>query len=383
MEDALKLAAEEWRNTFDSISDAISIHDRDFRILRANKAFADIFHMRLDQIIGRHCYKLHKGNKPISGCPHKQTLATGRPAAAEFYESDLGKYFLESTSSILDEKGEIVGTIHIIRDITEQKRQNERLMMTDRLASIGELASGTAHELNNPLTSIIGFSQLLMEREVPDDIREDLKVINSEAQRAADVTKNLLTFARKHAPVKQLGQINNIVEDVLKLRAYEHKVNNIAVVRKLHPDLPEMMVDYFQMQQVFMNIIINAEYFMTATHKKGTLTIITRRQNSSVVVSFADDGPGIPPENLKRIFDPFFTTKEVGKGTGLGLSICHGIVIEHGGQIYAKSQLGKGATIHVELPIDGEQNISKGAVKQANPDQKSIPIVNEKEHEHA
>jgi PAS domain S-box-containing protein len=351
-EEAIKRAAEEWRETFDSITDAISIHDRDFRILRANKAFADIFHKKPSQIIGKHCYELHEVNKPHSGCPHKQTLATKKPAAAEFYESNLGKYLHETTSPIFDEKGKVVGTVHITRDVTEQKQQNERLMMADRLASIGELAAGTAHELNNPLTSVIGFSQLLMEKDIPDDIREDIELIYNEAQRAANVTRNLLTFGRKHAPVKQPNQINNIIEDVLKLRAYEHNVNSIEAKRRLAPDLPEIMVDYFQMQQVFLNIIINAEYFMTEAHKRGTLTITTKKQNGSVRISIADDGPGISRENLSRIFDPFFTTKEAGKGTGLGLSICHGIVAEHGGQIYARSQPSKGATIVIELPIN-------------------------------
>jgi PAS domain S-box-containing protein len=357
MSEGLELAAKEWRNTFDSISDAVSIQDRDFRIQRANKGFADLFGKSFGEIIGTHCYELHNRNEPRSGCPQQCMLTSGNPATLEFYDQHLGKYLVESTSPILNERGETVGAVRITRDITEQKRQNERLIMTDRLASIGELASGTAHELNNPLTSIIGFSQLIMEREIPDDIREDLKLINTEAQRAANVTKNLLTFARKHAPVKQLSEINNIIEDVLKLRAYEHKVNNITVVKQLHPNLPQMMVDYFQMQQVFMNIIINAEYFMTAAHKRGTMSITTKKQNGTVRISIADDGPGIPPENLRRIFDPFFTTKEVGRGTGLGLSICHGIVTEHGGQIYVKSQLGKGATIHVELPINGVQTV--------------------------
>ncbi|MFW6118352.1 MAG: PAS domain S-box protein [Chloroflexota bacterium] len=351
MEESLKQAAEEWRKTFDSINDGVSIHDRDFRIQRANRAFADIFDMKPSQIIGRYCYELHKGQNPRSGCPHEQSLATGKPAAAEFYESHLGKHLHESTSPIFDEKGDVVATVHVTRDITEQKQQNERLMMTDRLASIGELASGAAHELNNPLTSIIGFSQLLMEKEVPEDIREDLKLINNEAQRAAAVTNNLLAFARKRAPTKQLNQINNIIEDVLQLRAHEHKVNHIDVDRHLAPNLPEIKVDYFQMQQVFMNIIINAEYFMIKAHNGGTLTITTKKQNSNVRISIADDGPGIPPENLGRVFDPFFTTKEAGKGTGLGLSICHGIVTEHGGQIHATSQLGKGTTIIIDIPI--------------------------------
>jgi len=356
-EEALRIAAEEWRETFDFITDAISIHDRDYKILRANKAFADIFHMKPKQLIGKHCYDLHKGDKPISGCPHRQTLATGKPAMAEFYESNIGRYLLESTSPIFDKEGEVIGSVHITRDVTERKQQSERLMMADRLASVGELAAGTAHELNNPLTSVIGFSQLLLEKDVPDDIREDLQLIHSEAQRAAKVTKSLLTFARKQAPVKQLNQINNIIEDVLKLRAYEHKANGIEVKKQLAPDLPEIMVDYFQMQQVFLNIIINAEYFMTEEHKRGTLTITTKKQNDNVRISFADDGPGIPPENLSRIFDPFFTTKGAGRGTGLGLSICHGIVSEHGGQIYVRSQGDKGTTIFVELPVKSHDNI--------------------------
>ena len=249
-------------------------------------------------------------------------------------------------------------------DVTERKQMEEQLMMSERLASVGELASGIAHELNNPLTSVIGFSQLLMERNIADDIREDLGLVYSEAQRAAGVVRNLLTFARKHSPVKQLSQINDVIEDVLRLRAYEQRVNNIGVNRRFASGLPEVMVDYFQMQQVFLNIIINAEYFMTQAHNRGTLTITTERFDNIIRISFADDGPGIFKEDLSRIFDPFFTTKEVGKGTGLGLSICHGIVAGHGGSIYARSRLGKGATFVVELPINGscpKQEVRHGA----------------------
>jgi len=248
--------------------------------------------------------------------------------------------------------GKSAGLVSCV-DITEHKQQCGQQMMIDRLASIGEIAAGTAHELNNPLTSIIGFSQLIMEKDIPDDIREDLELIYNEAQRTADVVKNLLMFARKHESTKQLIQINDIIENALRLRAHEQKVDNIEVKRQLAPALPEIMVDQFQMQQVFLNIIINAEYFMMGAHNRGTLTITSKRRNHAVVVTVADDGSGIPPENLDRIFDPFFTTKQTSKGTGLGLSICHGIVTEHGGQIYAKSQLGKGATFFIELPING------------------------------
>jgi len=259
--------------------------------------------------------------------------------------------WISVTGARIIHEGRLAGLISFM-DITEQQRQRERLMMTDRLASLGELAAGAAHELNNPLTSIIGFSQLLIEKEMPEDIREEVKLIYSEAQRAASVTKNLLTFARKRTPVKQPNQINAIIENVLQLRAHAQETDRIEVRRHLAGNLPEVMVDYFQMQQVLLNIIINAEYFMTKGRNRGTLEVCTKQQNGSVLISIADDGPGIPPENLARIFDPFFTTKEPGKGTGLGLSICHGIVTEHGGQIYVRSQLGKGTTVFVELPIN-------------------------------
>jgi two-component system, NtrC family, sensor kinase len=264
--------------------------------------------------------------------------------------------WISATGARIMHVGKLAGLISF-RDITEERQQRERLMMTERLASIGELAAGAAHELNNPLTSIIGFSELLMEKDTPDYIRRDLALIRSEAQRAANVMSNLLTFARKHRPTKQPTQINDLIEDVLRLRAYAYKSHSIEVDRNLAPDLPEIMVDPFQMQQVFLNITINAEYFMSEAHNRGNLIVTTEQRDSIVKLSFTDDGPGVPAENLSRMFDPFFTTKKAGKGTGLGLSICHGIVAEHGGQLYARSELGKGTTIFVELPINGNNHI--------------------------
>ncbi|HEY82463.1 MAG TPA: PAS domain S-box protein [Dehalococcoidia bacterium] len=243
-------------------------------------------------------------------------------------------------------------TVVYIRDITERKKMQEQLILTDRLASLGELVSGIAHELNNPLTSIIGFAELMLSRDVPQDMREDIMVIHREAKRTAKVVRSLLTFARRHETESHLVNINKEIQTVLELRAYEQKVNRIRVNTRFAPDLPEVMADSFQLQQVFLNIIINAEYFMIEAHGGGTLTITTERVGDIIRASFADDGPGIPKENLGRLFDPFFTTKEVGKGTGLGLSICHGIIAEHGGRLYAESEPGKGATFTVELPAN-------------------------------
>jgi signal transduction histidine kinase len=247
--------------------------------------------------------------------------------------------------------GRPVEILAIARDITKRKQMEEQLIIADRLVSIGELAAGIAHELNNPLTSVIGFSQLLLDRNIADDCKKDVEIIYNEAQRAAQVVKGLLTFARRHPPVKELVNINNIINKVLALRAYEHKVSNIEVNIQSTPDLPEIMADHFQLQQVFFNVVINAEHFMIEAHGRGILTITMEKVGGTVKISFTDDGPGIAREDLSHVFDPFFTTKEVGKGTGLGLSICHGIITEHNGRIYAESEPGKGATFVVGLPI--------------------------------
>jgi signal transduction histidine kinase len=241
----------------------------------------------------------------------------------------------------------------VLGDVTEERVKQERLHLTDRLASIGEMAAGIAHELNNPLTGVIGLSQLLLDEEMSDRAKEDLKLIYSEAQRAAAVIKKLLTFARQHPTERKAVQINAVVEDVLSLRAYEQKVNNIRVTTRFDDHLPEIVADPFQMQQVFLNIVLNAEQAMIEAHKEGTLTVTTERVDGNIKVSFSDDGPGISPENMRKLFSPFFTTKAVGKGTGLGLSICYGIVTNHGGRIYAQGELGKGVTFVVELPVGG------------------------------
>ena len=252
---------------------------------------------------------------------------------------------------VRNDSGEIVFFDGIIEDVTDRKNMEEQLLIADRLASLGELASGVAHEVNNPLTGIIGLSQLLLGRDLPGDVKEDLEMVHGEAQRAARVVKNLLTFSRKHAVERQPTNLNEVISKVLELRAYEQKVNNILVVSNFAPDLPRVLADPFQLQQVFFNLVINAEYFMLEAHKKGTLVVTTQRAGDRVIISFSDDGPGISRENLNRLFTPFFTSKPVGKGTGLGLSICHGVVTAHGGRIRAESEPGKGATFIVDLPL--------------------------------
>jgi signal transduction histidine kinase len=252
------------------------------------------------------------------------------------------------TDIISTQKNEVLVMFH---DITEERNLQERLYLTDRLASVGEMAAGIAHELNNPLTGVVALSQLILESGVPDEIKADVEAISSEGRRAAGVVKNLLAFARSHTLASEPTDLNTVIKEVLSLRAYEHKVNNIEVTTNLAPDMPMLVTDRFQMQQVFLNIILNAEQAMIEAHSRGRLTISSAVVEGWARYSFFNDGPEIPPEILKRIFDPFFTTKDVGKGTGLGLSICYGIITNQGGTIYARNQHGEGAVFIIDLPI--------------------------------
>jgi PAS domain S-box-containing protein len=351
-EEALGKAEQEKTAILNSLNEIVIFQDLKHRVMWANKTAAKSVGLSPKQLVGRYCHKVWGGsNKSCPGCPLEKVLETGQPQAGEITSPD-GKIWSIRGYPVRDANGDIASLVEMALDITEQKNMQEKLIITDRLASIGELSAGIAHEINNPLTGVIGFSNLLSDRDdLPDDIREDLEVINKEAKRTAEVVTNLLTFAREHKAQRALTDTNKVIQGVLDLRAYEQKGDNIGVKTSLASDLPEINADTFRLQQVFLNIVINAEYFMKEAHNGGTLTITTEKVGDKIRVSFADDGPGIAKKALGHLFDPFFTTKEVGKGTGLGLSICHGIIAEHGGRIYAESELGKGTTFTTELPI--------------------------------
>jgi two-component system NtrC family sensor kinase len=230
----------------------------------------------------------------------------------------------------------------------------DRLLQSEKMSSIGQLVSGVAHELNNPLTGIMGFSQLLLLKDLEPAARQQVETIYQEAERASKIVANLLTFARRREARKEPANLNTLIERVLELRNYDLRVRNIDVVQDFDLDLPDTMVDTNQILQVLLNIIINAEQAMRPgldDGGQGTLRITTRTVRAGVVAaSFADSGPGMSQETLRRIFDPFFTTKEAGDGTGLGLTISYGIIEEHGGRIWAESS-STGSTFHVELPV--------------------------------
>jgi PAS domain S-box-containing protein len=248
----------------------------------------------------------------------------------------------------------------LMRDVTERKRLEDQardlyhqLLQAEKLAALGQTISGVAHELNNPLATILTWAERLSQREVDDQTRRGLDIILSESERAARIVRNLLTFARKRHTTRAMVDLNQVVRETLTLRAYEQRVSNIATIEALASGLPQVFADPHQLQQVLLNLIINAEQAMIGTHGRGTLILRTWHDpgRDAVVLEVNDDGPGVPDDVAPRIFDPFFTTKDVGKGTGLGLTVAYAIVQEHGGRITVQSGAGKGASFFVELPV--------------------------------
>jgi PAS domain S-box-containing protein len=359
-EEALRQSEGKYRSLFEESIDPVFISTREGIVVDANQSMLNLCGYTREEIIGMDIRKIYANPKERQKFRQK----IEQNGFVKDYEIKLRKKAGTEVECLLtsvvrwgDDK-DILGYQGIIRDISERKlleaERNEieqKAELASRLASIGEMASGIAHEINNPLTGVIGYAQLLSQKELPEDIREGLEVINTGAQRVAGIIKRLLTFARQYKPERTLVNINDIIEATLSLRSYQLKTNNIKLTTRLAPDLPTTIADAGQLQQVFLNLIVNAETEMKQAHDKGKLSVNTEQMDNIIRISFKDDGPGIMKKNMEKIFNPFFTTRKIGEGTGLGLSVCHGIIAEHGGSIYAKSRSGKGATFIIELPV--------------------------------
>jgi PAS domain S-box-containing protein len=284
-----------------------------------------------------------------------EMLKGQRAAAYEFrYITKSGeiRWALESVAPILYKRERVL--LGSFMDINEKKKLDAQMLIAGKLASIGELAAGIAHEINNPLTIVMGYAQLLLENPaISKDMAGDLQKIYDESQRVVKIIQNLLRFARRNNPGKDFVDINEVIGRALEMQHYELVKSNITLTTHLASDLPPLMADFNQLQQVFLSILTNAQQALMETKGKRKMTISARAEKDFIRISIADNGPGIAAENMTKIFDPFFTTKEVGSGSGLGLSVCHGIVSEHEGKIYVESTIGKGATFVVELPLAG------------------------------
>jgi signal transduction histidine kinase/ActR/RegA family two-component response regulator len=244
----------------------------------------------------------------------------------------------------------------------------EQLMQAEKMSAIGQLISGVAHELNNPLAGIMGFAQLVLSTELNPKIRQNLERIYSEAVRSQKIVQNLLGFSRRHQPEKAYRNLNETIDSVLELRAYQLQVDNVEVVRRYDPDLPNTMLDFHQIQQVVLNLVNNAhQAMMEMQDRHHRLVISTSRKGDLLHAAFSDNGPGIPPDRLETIFEPFFTTKKEGKGTGLGLSLSRAIVRDHLGTMSVESVVGEGTTFHIDLPLLEEQRAGAPAHAEEAP----------------
>ena len=258
--------------------------------------------------------------------------------------------FSVNLSPMRDEQGNVTSIVVVMTDITDSAELRGKLVHAEKMAAVGQLVSGVAHEVNNPLTAILGFADLLMQNpEIPENARKDLRVILQEAQRTRQIVQNLLSFARQMPPQRNAVQLNLILRRTIQLRSYDFNSHGVDIVEHLDEDLPDVMGDAQQLQQVFLNILNNAYDAVHEVGRPARIEIMSTKAGDYVEVSFRDNGNGI--SHPDRIFDPFFTTKEIGKGTGLGLSICYGIVKEHGGEILCHNNAdGQGATFIVRFP---------------------------------
>lgn len=251
----------------------------------------------------------------------------------------------------------------------------EQLVQADKLTAVGELVAGVAHELNNPLATILGYAEILSSSESRGEARQRLDVIRSEAERAGKIVRNLLTFARKHPPEKKKAQLNDVVERTLELKEYHVRSSGIEIDRDLDPNLPVTRLDFHQIQQVILNLLNNAEQAIAGEGSEGTIRVSTRVERAMLELRVTDDGPGIPAEIREKIFEPFFTTKKVGQGTGLGLPLCFGIVSEHGGTLGVESAPGRGTTFIVRLPISEDSGSRPVASPAADGTPKGFRIL--------
>jgi two-component system NtrC family sensor kinase len=268
---------------------------------------------------------------------------------------------LGMASPLLDAEGKPAGVIISVRDVTIEKRLEQQIIQSERLAAMGQMIGGFAHELNNPLTSILGMAELLQEGDASEGARKQIGVLQQQARRAAEIVQNLQYFARPPVPGRSQVDLNELVQRTVQMQAYPLRKSNITVDFLPELAMPPVEADPNQLMQVFLNLLLNAEQAIRESREKGTIRVRIGRKPDSVWIVFQDDGPGITPENLAHIFDPFFTTKRPGRGTGLGLSICKTVLREHGGNIEAASAPGGGAVFTITLPLTATANSAPAA----------------------
>jgi two-component system NtrC family sensor kinase len=340
-------------------NELIVIVSRDGQIRHANRAFCQAVGYDLSDLIDQSrtavvadesIAKLEEVKKVTKGQAWNGTIVHRRADGTTFQAAC-------AIVPLTNDQGQVTHYVQMERDITEELRLRSQLIHSERLSAVGQLVSGVAHELNNPLQSILGFTELLIDAEERPELRRDLEQVRSEAIRAGKIVRNLLAFVRRSSSERTIVSINDVVKTTISLRSYEFGTANIRLFESYGEGLPAVVVNPEEIQQVILNLILNAEQAMRAARRGGTLTVTTKCVDAMVTIEIQDDGPGVPAALAGRVFEPFFSTKEVGEGTGLGLSIAMGIAEAHGGTL-TLVPTDKGACFRLALPaVDGSDGL--------------------------
>ena len=340
------------RRLLESFPDLILVVDLKERYTFVSSRVVDLLGYQPEALLGKKISELEDHSPELASLYHDVASSKQIFASAEYgarHRDGTWRTMRASASQLFDAESKLSGVIISVRDITVEKKLEEQVVQSERLAAMGQMIGGVAHELNNPLTSILGVSELLQDAQTSDSARKQLVMLQQQARRAAEIVHNLTYFSRPPAPGKTRVNLGEIVERTLNLHAYSLRKNNITVDFLREPTLPFVEADPHQLMQVFLNLVLNAEQAIREARDRGTLRIRLGSIGDSVWASFQDDGPGIATEILPNIFDPFYTTKRPGRGTGLGLSICKAVMKEHNGSVEAANASGGGAVFTVRL----------------------------------
>jgi PAS domain S-box-containing protein len=339
------MAEQQLENIFESISDMVYFVDKDYEIKNINRAVSKKMDLPASEIIGKKCYEIFHGtHEPSVRCPHHKTVNTKLAYIEELDEPYLGGTFLTSSSPIFDSAGEFIGSVHVVRDISELKVLREKLATSEKMAALGEVAAKVAHEIRNPLVSVGGFAKRL-ERKLEGNLKEYARIIVKEVGRLEGILKEILGFVKEVRLSRERISFNSIVSEVLKLMASDISERGILLVRD-YGESPELFIDPNRVKEAIFNIVSNAIQSISGS---GSIHIRTYTEKNDAVLEIRDTGSGISEEDQTFIFNPFYTTKS--SGTGLGLAITHRIIQEHNGRIEVESEIGKGTTFRVFIPI--------------------------------
>ena len=341
------------RRLLESFPDLILVVDLEERYTFVSSRVRDLLGYQPEILLGKKISELADHSPELASLYHDVASSRQAFASTEYgarHYDGSWRTMRASASQLFDAEAKLIGVIISVRDITTERKLEQQVVQSERLAAMGAMIGGVAHELNNPLTAILGVSELMQDKVTDESSRKQLGMLQQQARRAAEIVKDLTYFSRPPAPGKSGINLMEVVERTLTLYAYSLRKNNITVDFLREPGLPYAQGDPQQLMQVFLNLIVNAEQSIREARDGGTLRIRLGKSANSVWASFQDDGTGIPAENLPLIFDPFYTTKRPGRGTGLGLSICKSVMKEHNGNVEAANALGGGAVFTVTLP---------------------------------